>query len=148
LARVRKRATSSGFRPSYKRHWEVPGGYVEPGESPLTACVREVREELGLALTIGRLLVVDWAPAEGEGDKLLIVFDGGTLTADQLAGVRLHEAELVEYAFHDLAGADELLIPRLSRRLAQALAARSEGRPRYLEHGATPWTAAPTAPDA
>jgi 8-oxo-dGTP diphosphatase len=61
-------------RPTYKSGWDIPGGYVERDESPLAACRREVREELGIALTIGRLLVVDWAPHPDEGDKLLYVF--------------------------------------------------------------------------
>lgn len=129
--------------PTYKSYWDVPGGYVEPGESPLAACVREVREELGIAPPIGALLVVDWAPAEQEGDKLLFIFDGGTLDAEQLAAIQLQPAELRSYAFQDLAGADALLIPRLARRLAVALDARRTGTPRYLEHGATPSAALP-----
>lgn len=32
--------------------WELPGGKVEPGESPAEAAVREVREELGCAVTV------------------------------------------------------------------------------------------------
>ena len=129
--------------PTYKSYWDVPGGYVEPGESPLAACIREVREELGIAPPIGPLLVVDWAPAEGEGDKLLFIFDGGTLSVGQLAAIRLEPGELRSYAFHDLATADALLIPRLARRLAAALTARQAGRPRYIEHGTTPPAALP-----
>jgi len=33
-------------RPTYKNHWDIPGGYVEEGKTPLQACMREVSEEL------------------------------------------------------------------------------------------------------
>src|SRR5687767_8467830 len=67
-------------KPTYKDGWDVPGGYVEPGETPVEACEREIKEELGLETSLRRLLVVDWAPSESEGDKVLFVFDGGTIT--------------------------------------------------------------------
>ncbi|WP_323379351.1 NUDIX hydrolase [Streptomyces durbertensis] len=63
-------------RPSEKPMWEIPGGYIETGESPLAACRREVQEELGITPTIGSLLVVDWAPSPAEGNTVLCVFDG------------------------------------------------------------------------
>jgi 8-oxo-dGTP diphosphatase len=34
--------------------WEFPGGKVEPGEDPAAAIVREIREELGCAITVTR----------------------------------------------------------------------------------------------
>lgn len=63
--------------PTYKDDWDLPGGYVESGETPAQAAAREVREELGIAVTPGPLLVADWAPHPNEGDKLLLIFDGG-----------------------------------------------------------------------
>ncbi len=122
-------------QPTYKPHWDVPGGYVEPGESPGAACVREIREELGIEAQLGPLLVVDWAPNGDEGDKLLFLFDGGDLAPEQAAQITLDPAELSAYAFTRQDRFDDLLIPRLSRRLHLAVEAHLTGRPVYAEHG-------------
>lgn len=125
-------------RPSYKPMWEIPGGYIETGESPLTACRREVEEELGIRPPIGPLLVIDWAPSPAEGDKVLYVFDGGELSADAAASIKLAPGELLAAAFHPAEDLDQLLIPRLARRVKKAVAARAHGHPAYLEHGEPP----------
>jgi 8-oxo-dGTP pyrophosphatase MutT (NUDIX family) len=33
--------------PTYKPLWDIPGGYLRPGESPTRALRREIAEELG-----------------------------------------------------------------------------------------------------
>ena len=111
---------------------------MERDESPLAACHREIREELGIAPPIGRLLVVDWPPHPDEGDKVLYVFDGGELAPGDLAAVRLDPAELAEYAFHTVEEATGVLVPRLARRVAAAVRAHREGQTLYLEHGQEP----------
>ena len=42
--------------PALAGGWELPGGKVEPGESPLSALHREVSEELGVSIGVGYLL--------------------------------------------------------------------------------------------
>jgi 8-oxo-dGTP diphosphatase len=48
--------------PAYKDYWEIPGGCVDADESPYQAAIREAKEELGLSIVPGRLLVADRVP--------------------------------------------------------------------------------------
>jgi ADP-ribose pyrophosphatase YjhB (NUDIX family) len=122
--------------PVYKPTLEIPGGMVEADESPLDACVREVREELALDLAIGRLLVVDWKPRHGVwGETILFVFDGGILTDNQITSIKLQPDEL--QAIHrltvmDIAGR---VRPSMYRRLAQGEQAARSGETFYLQFG-------------
>lgn len=126
-------------QPTYKDYWDIPGGYVEVGESPRQAAVREVREELGITPPMGSLLAVDWAPNDAEGDKVLYLFDGGELTPEALAGVTLQADELESFAYVAPDEIAERTIPRLARRILAAVEARSTGTaPIYLEHGQQP----------
>lgn len=124
--------------PSYKDYLEIPGGYVEQGESPLQACVREVQEELGITPRIGRLLVVDWAPSTREGDKLLYLFDGGLLSANHSSRIQVQADELLGYDFHPADELPKLTISRLALRVAAGIQAREKGETSYLEHGELP----------
>jgi 8-oxo-dGTP diphosphatase len=121
--------------PIYKPNWEIPGGMLEMGETPSQACAREVTEELALTLVPGRLLVVDWAPHPVFGDRVLFVFDGGTLGPAQLAAIELQAEELASYALIEPHEVGFRLIPRLARRVSAALEALADGTTRYLEHG-------------
>jgi 8-oxo-dGTP pyrophosphatase MutT (NUDIX family) len=38
-------------------YFSIPGGHVEPGEDPAEAARREALEELGLTVTVGRLVI-------------------------------------------------------------------------------------------
>ena len=48
-------ATQRGYG-EFEGMWEFPGGKIEPGESPEAALQREIQEELGIDITINRLL--------------------------------------------------------------------------------------------
>jgi 8-oxo-dGTP pyrophosphatase MutT (NUDIX family) len=123
------------LEPTYKDHWEIPGGIIEVGETPSQGCARELTEELGLVREPGALLVVDWAPHPTQGDRVLFVFDGGTLTVREIAAIRLQAEELKSYAFLPPEEAFDQLIPRLERRMRAAVRAQEERRTVYLEHG-------------
>ncbi|MBW4717455.1 NUDIX domain-containing protein [Saccharothrix obliqua] len=120
---------------TYQEPWGIPGGLVEPGETPAEGCAREVAEELGLAFTPGPLLVVDWAPTAEDGDKVLFVFDGGVLHEPDLAALRVDGVEIRAWHLTRPDALGEHLTPRLVRRLTAALAARHAATTRYLEHG-------------
>ncbi|SRR5712691_5712466 len=121
-------------RKTYGNQWDIPGGYVDRGESPSAACEREIREELGLYRTAKRLLVHDWAPSESEGDKVLYVFDCGELGEDEYR-ISLDTTEIDKVEWMDLGDIPECVIPRLARRLASAYRAYMSGVTLYLEHG-------------
>jgi 8-oxo-dGTP diphosphatase len=122
-------------KPTYKNGWDIPGGYVEPGESPRNACLREVEEELGIAVEVENHLVVDWAPAETEGDKLLFVFDGGLLTSEIRETIVLADGELSDWSFVPSNALESYLNPRLTRRIRTAIQAKENSAPTYAEHG-------------
>lgn len=44
-------------RPPSEGLWSLPGGRLEPGESAAAAAAREVREETGLTVDVGALLI-------------------------------------------------------------------------------------------
>jgi 8-oxo-dGTP pyrophosphatase MutT (NUDIX family) len=119
---------------TYGDGWDLPGGYVEPGEAPAAACRREVGGELGIDRVARRLLVHDRALNPNEGDKVLYVFDCGELGADERA-IRLRESELDAWRWVAIADVGEVVIPRSARRVRQAHLAHIDGLPRYLEQG-------------
>ena len=125
-------------KPGYKDGWEIPGGYVERGESPRAACNREIKEELGLLVSIGAHLVVDWAPIDNEGDKILFIFDAGRLSNHDRAAIRFSDGELTEWQFVHANDLDPLMPARLVRRIRTAVQARDRGVAAYAEGGVEP----------
>ncbi|SDP78249.1 ADP-ribose pyrophosphatase YjhB, NUDIX family [Actinopolyspora xinjiangensis] len=121
-------------RKTYGNRWDIPGGYVDTGESPAQACTRELAEELGVDRQPVGVLAIDWAPTDHDGDKLLWIFDCGDLTIDEHR-IQLPSDELDRWEWVAPQELDHYLIPRLARRLKQAYTAHEQGRTVYLEYG-------------
>ncbi len=126
--------------PGYKPTWEIPGGVVELDESPKEACQREVQEELGLDIEIGRLLIVDYTCADDiKTESLMFVFDGGTFSKDDIAAIKLASAELLSYRFFEQQSLPDALSPTLRRRILAAWhQSQNPHTDSYLETTASP----------
>lgn len=48
-------ATARGYG-EFKGGWEFPGGKIESGETPQTALIREIQEELDTQIRVGKLI--------------------------------------------------------------------------------------------
>ncbi|MCM3887615.1 NUDIX hydrolase [Frankia sp. R82] len=126
-------------KPTYRPGWDLPGGVVEQDESPWTAARREVGEELGLVRTPGRLVAVDWVPPSPQRTEgMALIYDGGLLTDEDAARIRLPADELGAWTFVAEAHLAEFTPPRIARRLAGCLAALRTGTTIYLEDGLPP----------
>src|SRR3954452_11109510 len=106
--------------------WCIPGGHMEAGESAAKACAREIFEEVGLRVRVGKLIGVysspDWlleyadgnryqlvglcfeaAPMEGEGEPALSdeVTEVGYFSREEMARMDVMErhVERIEDAF-------------------------------------------------
>jgi 8-oxo-dGTP pyrophosphatase MutT (NUDIX family) len=125
-------------KPTYKEGWFLPGGIIEAGESPLTACARECDEELGLVPALYGLIAVDWGPPRDGLDAVNIFVFGGRITAEEVAAIRLPADELSDHTLavpEDIAG---LVPPHMDRRLGSCLRAAAGGPVVYLEDGREP----------
>jgi len=95
--------------------WEFPGGKPEPGETERDALIREVREELGVALSPGeRLAEVEWQYPD---KRMRITFFRGAITGEPrpLEGQELAWVTPTELDRYEFPPADAALLERLRR---------------------------------
>jgi 8-oxo-dGTP diphosphatase len=58
-----------------KNKWALPGGFIESGETPETACLRELKEETGLEGKIKKLLGVYFQKTKYYGPLLVVGYE-------------------------------------------------------------------------
>jgi 8-oxo-dGTP diphosphatase len=85
--------------------WALPAGYVDDGENPQDAAIREVGEETGLEVEITRLVGVEGGP-DNPGASIVIIYEARVLNGtarpqDDADAVCWYEADdpLPEIAF-------------------------------------------------
>ncbi len=71
-----KIALSREYRyPISSYQWQLPGGIIDPGETPLVAGMRELREETGLIATAEDMIDLGWFyPSYGSTNEQIYLF--------------------------------------------------------------------------
>lgn len=113
---------------TYKRDWDLPGGIVDPGESPAHCVVREIEEELGLSIPVRGLLAVNWLPPyRGWDDALLCLFDLGVVEPDVVHGITLMRREIRDVHWVEPADLPHHVAPYTAAMLAEVLQTMGRG---------------------
>lgn len=125
------------LKPTYKEHWLLPGGVIEANESPLQACIREVKEETNIDCQPTRLLCVDYVSDRTyKIESVQFIFYGGIISHE--ARISLPEKEISTYQFLEVEQAVSMLGFNSQRRLKSCLPYLNSQTTVYLENGRQP----------
>ena len=125
------------LKPTYKNNWLLPGGVIEADESPRQACIREVKEEMGINCQPTRLLCVDYvSDSSYKIESVQFVFYGGTIS--HKTKITLPDKEIASYQFAESSEALSMLGIHSQRRLTSCLPHLDSQITVYLENGYQP----------
>lgn len=89
---------------NYKAHWTFPGGMIDKGETPLQAAVREVHEEVGIAVdpaSVEFVAIVDRKSSFLETYQFIFK---ASLSDAMFGHIHLQASEIDEYVLIDRPG--------------------------------------------
>ena len=92
-----------------RNEWELPGGKIDPGESPEACLAREIHEELGFEVTVGAP-VYAWMYHILQRVRVFVIAYGCTLQTASRPEIRLSD-EHRSYGWFTQAELEKLELP-------------------------------------
>ncbi|MEU4254327.1 NUDIX hydrolase [Amycolatopsis sp. NPDC026612] len=84
--------------------WELPGGRIEPGETPEQTVAREINEETGLPVDVAEILDA-WVYHIAVANKDVFIVTYGCTSTSAAAPILSHEhSRVAEFAEHEVPG--------------------------------------------
>jgi 8-oxo-dGTP diphosphatase len=124
-----------------RSYWLVPGGGVDPGETMVEASARELREETGYDVEVGRLVVLCEAIDPNPGGRHIVnAVYAGTVREGELS-VGLNDKALREAKWlpvEDLVSLE--MYPPIGAELRAVIAENGEGAVRVLGNTWRAWS--------
>ena len=95
---IKRTSIKRGKANSLPEYWDIPGGMVEEGETPVAAAVRETKEEVNLDVLVGPILHEDSNYDESKGTIFTrVVYQVELLNGQDERNIILQEDEHSEY---------------------------------------------------
>lgn len=123
------------LKPTYKDHWGLPGGIGELYETPWRACIREIKEEIGLdILEKKNLLSVSYSfSKEKEREYIQFIFYGGVLDDKQIKDIKVDGSEISKYQFVKIKEVEKFLSEGTAKRAVKSVQALKDNKIVYID---------------